>query len=129
MKKTPKLETAIWIMFITVIVLYTIGARMIFTGVQRYANEAQAIYGGDHVGALIALVEDENASFEKRNSAIWALGQIGSERALPALHKQDTDELQEPPYDSTATIIQYGVEKSIRQINRFSVTRWMYRLL
>lgn len=129
MKKKPKLETAIWIMFITVIVLYAIGARMIFTGVQRYAHEAQAIYGGDHVGALIARVEDENASFEQRNSAIWALGQIGSERALPALHKLDTDELQEPPYDSTSVIVQYGVEKSIKQINRFSVTRWMYRFL
>ncbi|QBG48047.1 HEAT repeat domain-containing protein [Verrucomicrobia bacterium S94] len=97
MKKKPKLETAIWIMFITMIILYIIGARMIFTGVQRYANEAKAEYGGDHVGALIALVEDESASFEKRNSAIWALGQIGSERALPTLRELDTDEVQLPP--------------------------------
>lgn len=129
MLKKPKLETALWIMIITVFVLYGIGARLIFTGVQRSAQEAQEIYGGDHVGALIALVEDESASFEKRNSAIWALGQIGSERALPTLRELDTNEVQQPPYDSTQYILQYSVEKSIKQINTFSITRWMYRFL
>lgn len=129
MFKKPTIETAIRIMFITVIVLYSIGARMIFTGVQRCAVDAQEIYGGDAVGALIALVEDEQAPFEKRNSAVWALGQLGSKRALPALQKLDTNEIQKPPYDSTASIVQYGVEKAIRQINGFSTTRWMYRFL
>lgn len=129
MIKKPKLETALWIVFITVIILYGAGARLIFGGVQRYAHDARETYGGDHVGALIALVEDESASFEKRNSAIWALGQIGSDRALPTLRKLDTDEVQHPPYDSTAGIIQYGVEKAIKQINGFSTTRWMYRFL
>lgn len=129
MKRKPRIETALWIMFITMLVLYGLGAKLVFSGVQRYADEAQETYGGDHVGALIALVEDEDASFEKRNGAIWALGQIGSERALPTLQKLDTDEVQEPPYDSTKYILQYSVEKSIKQINSLSITRWMYRFL
>lgn len=129
MIKKPKLEVAIIITCITVFVLYGAGARLIFNGVQQYANDAQANYGGDSVGALIALVEDESASFEKRNSAIWALGQLGSDRALPTLRKLDTDEVQKTPYDSTAYIVQYSVEKAIKQINGFSMVRWMYRFL
>jgi hypothetical protein len=129
MIKKPTLEIAIIITCITVVVLYGIGARLIFNGVQQYATEAQAVYGGDAAGALIALVEDENTPFEKRNSAIWALGQLGNERALPVLTKLDTDEVQNPPYDSTSYIVQYSVEKSIKQINGFSMVRWMYRFL
>ncbi|MDF7824926.1 HEAT repeat domain-containing protein [Pontiellaceae bacterium B12227] len=125
----PKLEIAIVITCITVLVLYGFGARLIFKGVQQYATEAQATYGGDAVGALVALVEDENASFESRNSAIWALGQLGSDRALPILTKLDTNEQQEAPYDSTSYIVQYSVEKAIKQINGFSTVRWMYRWL
>ncbi|MDF7807541.1 HEAT repeat domain-containing protein [Pontiellaceae bacterium B12219] len=129
MIKKPKLELAIIITIITVFVLYGIGTRLIFKGVQQYATEAQSMYGGDAVGALIALVEDESASFESRNSAIWALGQLGSDRALPALGNLNYPTHQEPPYDATAYIVEYGVKKSIRQINGFSTTRWMYRFL
>jgi len=127
MIKKPTLEIAIIITIITVFVLYGAGARLIYNGVKQYTTEALASYGGDAAGALIALVEDESASFEKRNGAIWALGQLGSDRALPVLTRLDTDEIQEPPYDSTSYIIQYSVEKAIKQINRFSLTRWMYR--
>lgn len=129
MKRKIKLETALWITITTVLVLYGAGAWLVFSGVQRYAYEAKETYGGDHVGALIAMVEDEDASFEKRNSAIWALGQIGSDRALPTLHELDTDEVQKPPYDSTQYILQYSVEKSIKQINGFSANRWIFRFL
>jgi hypothetical protein len=129
MIKKPKLEVAIIIMIITVFVLYGIGTRLIFKGVQQYSTAAQSTYGGDAVGALIALVEDENASFESRNSAIWALGQLGSERALPILGSLNYPTNQEPPYDSTAYIVEYGVKKSIRQIHGFSTTRWIYRFL
>lgn len=127
MIKKPTLEIAIIITIITVAVLYGAGARLIYNGVKSAATEAQSNYGGDAVGALVALVGDQDAPFEKRNSAIWALGQLGSDRALPILTQLDTNEEQEPPYDSTSYIIQYSVEKAIRQINRISLTRWMYR--
>ncbi len=47
-------------------------------------------YGGDCVAALINYLDDENNSFESRNSAIWALGQLGDKRALPVLKKYYT---------------------------------------
>lgn len=117
------------ILAMTLVVLYGYGSHLIFSGVQKIAREAQAAYSGDPVAALIALVEDEQASFEQRNTAIWALGQIGDRRALPILKKLDSDEVQHPPYDSTAYIVQYSVEKALKQINGFTVTKWMYRWL
>lgn len=125
----PKFTTGMLIALATVLALYGIGGRLIFKGVERCAHEAQATYGGDPAQALVALVEDEGASFEARNSAIWALGQLGDERALPTLNKLDTAEVQHPPYDSTKYIVQYSVEKAIKQINGFSAVRWMYRWL
>lgn len=129
MLKQIKPATAIGIMTLTVIVLFGIGTRLIFTSVQTIATEAQSIYQGQPATALISLIKDEKALFEKRNSAIWALGQIGDQRALPALRNLDTGEIQQAPYDSTSYILQFRVEKSIKQINRFSPTRWIYRWL
>jgi HEAT repeat protein len=117
------------ILAMTLVVLYGYGCHLIFSGVQNIAREAQATYAGGPVVALIALVEDEQALFEQRNTAIWALGQIGDRRALPVLEGLHTDEVQHPPYDSTSYIVQYSVEKALKQINGFTVTKWMYRWL
>lgn len=129
MFKRPKPKTSILILILTLAVLYGYGSHLIFSGVQKIAREAQAAYSGEPVVALIARVEDDQASFEQRNSAIWALGQIGDKRALPVLEGLDTDEVQHPPYDSTSYIVQYSVEKALKQINGFTVTKWMYRWL
>ena len=125
----PKLKTSIFILMVTLLALFGYGSHLIFSGVQKITRETQANYEGEPVIALIALVEDEQATFEKRNSAIWALGQVGDKRALPVLEKLDTAEIQHPPYDSTAYIVQYSVEKALKQIHGFTVTRWMYRWL
>lgn len=125
----PKPRTAIIIMVLTVLGLYGYGSRLIFSTVRTVALEAQATYSGDPVVALIALVEDETAPFDKRNSAIWALGQIGDKQALPVLQELDTHEVQSAPYDSTAYIVQYSLDKALKQMNGISLTRWMYRWL
>jgi hypothetical protein len=126
--KTRVLGTVLLIVA-TVLILYGAGCSLILKGVQRYTQEAKAAYGGAAVPALMALAVDENAPYDKRNGAVWALGQIGDERALPVLQELRTGEVQNTPYDSSAYIVQYSVEKAIRQINGFSVTRWMYRRL
>jgi hypothetical protein len=109
---------------------FAFSLRQIFVGVRGICEIATTLYGGDRVEALIALIESENASFKEKNRAIWALGQIGDRRALPLLHRLDTDEVQPKPYDPDRSIVQYSVEKAIRQIeNSFILTRWMYRWL
>lgn len=104
--------------------------RGIFVDVSDMCEAATSRYGGDNVEALMALIESENSSTREKNAAIWALGQIGDQRALPLLQRVDTDEIQAKPYNSDQYIVQYRVEKAIRQIqSRFSLTRWMYRWL
>ncbi|MDH3981826.1 MAG: HEAT repeat domain-containing protein, partial [Kiritimatiellaceae bacterium] len=129
MIKKPTLKTAIIVMSVTMVILYAFGCRLVFGSVRHIATDAQAIYGGEPVPALITLVQDEEAPFEKRNSAIWALGQIGDERARPALKGLYTNETQAAPYDSTSYIVQHLVEKAVKQTDRFSAMRWMYRWL
>ena len=113
----------------TILVLYGVGCGMIYRGVRHAVRSAQFTYGGDPVSALIAQLEDETASYEDRNNAIWALGQIGDKRALPVLYRLRTGEKQKITYDSTAYIVQYSVKKAIKQINGFTLTKWMYRRL
>ena len=38
-------------------------------------------YSGDRVEALIAYLQSEEHSLRNRNRAVWALGQIGDDRA------------------------------------------------
>jgi hypothetical protein len=128
-KTQKRLIGALATILLTIFLLYGIGCRLIYQGVREYSREAQESYSGAPVPALIALISDESAPYEKRNSAIWALGQIGDKRALPALQALNTSEVQTSPYDSTSYIVQYSVEKAIKQLNGISGTRWMYRWL
>jgi hypothetical protein len=120
---------------VTVILILALGGfgyslRQIFVGVNDMCEAATSRYGGDNVEALMALIESKNASLREKNRAIWALGQIGDKRALPLLRRLDTDEIQAKPYNPDHYIVQYRVEKAIRQIqSRFTLTRWMYRWL
>ena len=113
----------------TMVVLYSAGLGIIFKAVDSIAEEAKAAYGGDHVEALIELVSDETAPFDKRNTAIWALGQIGDRRALPAIRALDTPEYQERPYETSSYIVQEYVDTSIEGIEEPSAKRWIYRFL
>jgi hypothetical protein len=109
---------------------FAYSVREIFSSVQDISKAAKQRYDGDTVEALMALIESRDASFREKNGAIWALGQIGDKRALPLLERLDTDDLQPRPYDPDQYIVQYSVEKAIRQIqSRASLTRWMYSWL
>jgi len=107
--------------------VFVTSLRQIRKEVGRICRLARQDFPGDDVEALIALMESNETSFRDKNRAIWALGQLGDKRALPVLNKLDTDEIQEPPYDANSYIVQYTVEKAIKQINsEFILTRWMY---
>jgi len=64
---------------------------------------------GDRVEALIQYVEDTNHGLRDRNRAIWALGQLGDRRALPALRKHHTGE----PCDHATALCQRELGKAI----------------
>jgi len=80
--------------------------------VKDCCQEAQMGYDGDCVEALIALLGDEERGFRERNSAVWALGQLGDSRALPILESYYTGDIPDrEPLDGT--ISQYELKKAI----------------
>ncbi len=66
----------------------------------------------DCVEALISVLNNENKDFRVRNSAIWALGQLGDSRALPTLQSYYTGNI--PPREPLdKSISQYELKKAI----------------
>jgi len=80
------------------------------------AKEQYLSQDGDCVTALIHLLNDEGKGFKARNSAIWALGQLGDARALPVLQSYYTGNI--PPREPLSkTISQYELKKAIQLTN------------
>lgn len=64
------------------------------------------------VTALTTQVTDEDQSFAARNDAVWALGQLGDEAALPVLQSLYTGEIPaREPWNETMS--QYELRKAI----------------
>ena len=80
--------------------------------VKSQCQEAKGEYSKDCVESLIELLEDKDKSYQSRNSAIWALGQLGDSRALPTLKSFYTGNIpsREP---LNKTISQYELKKAI----------------
>lgn len=83
--------------------------------VKTQCRDAQRQYEGDCVTALSALLLDERQTFRVRNSAIWALGQLGDVRALPVLEQYSTGII--PPKEPLdQTISQYELKKAVQLV-------------
>ncbi len=90
--------------------LYGLVCVMIGNDVKEISDEASQLYPGDKIEALIAYMNSEDQSLQKRNRAIWALGQLGDERALSVLQKFYTGE----PCDHSRYVCQHELEKAIK---------------
>ncbi len=90
---------------------------------------AQDKYQSDCVTSLSALVEDESMPFRQRNSAIWALGQLGDSKALPTLEKYYTGII--PAREALDQgISQYELQKAIKMAKgglNLSKLFWSYK--
>lgn len=105
-----------------VFLTFVVGSSWIHSSLQEKCRTTQRRYSGDCVVALLAEVQDEEATFHDRNDAIWALGQIGDERALPLLESMYTGDEQRTKYDQSLS--QYGLGKAIRLLQGgFNLTR------
>lgn len=115
------------IAFIIFAFVVLLSFNIIGYGVEERCRLAQEKYDGDCVESLVAYLDDENNSYRSRNSAVWALGQLGDERALPTL---DGFYIKVPsgrePIDEM--ISQYELQKAIRLIDGgFNVTAFFWR--
>ena len=96
----------------TLFVLFFLVCLQIGNAVKAQCESAKTQYGGDCVEALIFRLNDQEQSFRTRNSTIWALGQIGDERALPVLLTYFNGDI--PDRESLSLgISQYELKKAI----------------
>jgi hypothetical protein len=87
--------------------------------VKSHIRDAQEKYGGAPEEALLFYLDDESRSpYTRTHGAIWTLGQIKSEKALPrlkALYRNDPD--GESCYENHDSLLcQYEIHKAIVRI-------------
>jgi HEAT repeat protein len=91
---------------------------------KEISAEATQQYPGDRIEALITYVESENHSLRQRNRTVWALGQIGDQRALPIL----TESYTGGPCDHENCLCQGELQKAIKLCKgSFNATAWLPR--
>lgn len=95
-----------------IFIFFTTGAWIGYS-VKEKCQVAQEDYEGDCVEALTKMVADESRSPGMRTDAVWALGQLGDERALPVLEQY----YDGGPCDHQERICQYELRKAINLIN------------
>ena len=106
------------------IVAFALICLSISSGVKDISAEATQQYPGDRVEALIAYVKSEDQSLRKRNLAVWALGQIGDEHALPVLNQFYTG----GPCDHDHYLCQGELQKAIKLCKgSFNASAWLPR--
>lgn len=127
----PKPQTVVYLavsLFLAFVVLaFAAVSFAIGRQVRSLCLAAVTRYGGDCVAALSHTVEDESNSFRDRNSAIWALGQLGDRRALPTIGKYYTGEIPpHEPYD--AGLSQFELFKALTLIETgHNITAFLWR--
>jgi len=121
-----------WLVGISAFVLIAVstlicGAElMIGSGVRGFSRLAQERFPGDRVQALVAVVDCESCDLSDRNHAVWALGQLADQRALPVLERYYTGE----KCDHLHKICQYELKKALRLVrsgynSEAFLWRWM----
>lgn len=83
---------------------------LIGVGILRISHKATAQFRGDRIEALISLVNCETCNLPDRNSAVWALGQLRDQRALPTLYKYRTGK----PCNHRTSMCQHEIAKAVK---------------
>ncbi len=98
------------------VLFFIITCTWIGYDVKNQCLQAKKDYHSTCVESLSKLVQDQNRSFSSRNSAIWALGQLGDSSALTVLQNLYTGNIpdREPLNE---TISQYELQKAIKLLN------------
>ena len=109
------------------IFIYVASGIVIGNSVNEYCLIAKQKYQKDCVASLIMLVEDGKNSYETRNYAIWSLGQLGDEQALPFLEKYYTGIIRKKESYSK-NLSQYKLKKAIELIKSgINITAFLWR--
>jgi HEAT repeat protein len=125
-KKLLRYASLVLALMFGIILIFVIATfSIIYLEVRNVCTRAISEYSKDCIDSLVLTLESEDKSFKEKNDAIWVLGQLADERALPALVKLQTGEVPErEPLDEV--ISQYEIRKAIHWINDGNATSWMY---
>ena len=99
---------------------------MIYSGVKASCTAAVRQYQTNCVDSLIKLIQSENYSFREKNRAIWALGQLADNKALPFLYQLDKALPDQIKCNHDQYLCRYEVKKAIKWCNQGNITSWMY---
>ena len=112
------------ICFTFLFIVYIWACFDIRSSVKEISAEATQQYPGDRIEALITYVKSENHSLRQRNRAVWALDQIGDQRALPIL----TESYTGGPCDHDNLLCQGELQKAIKLCKgSLNATAWLPR--
>ena len=110
--------------FVLLVFAYGLACWDISAGVKSIYQEAQEIYPGTKVSALMEYVDSEDQNLRKRNRAVWALGQLGDPMALPVLLKYYSGS----PCDHTEFLCQHELKKAIKLCQgAVNASAWTWR--
>jgi len=105
------------VLIVSVVYSFTIIKKSVVTVTERAKFE----HTGDAVDALISYIKSDYPTVKEKNSAIWALGQISDDKALPFLEEIYTSE--DNKYQKLS---KYEMEKAIKWCKKGNLTSWMY---
>ena len=95
------------------IALFIVTSLSIGNSVEKNCQMAQDKYPDNCTQALISYLQDKDNSYRSRNSAIWALGQLGDPQATKVLQSYYTGTV--PPRESLdQDLSQLELKKAIK---------------
>lgn len=115
------------IVFSLGLLFFVIAAVWISYEVRHNCQESQKIYPGSCVDSLVSLINDPSQTFDRRNSAVWSLGQLGDSTALPHLQKLYTGQIPaREPWNEVLS--QYELKKAINLTQGgFNLSAFLWR--
>lgn len=100
--------------FLYLLPMFSRGVGSIDAAVRNTCLEAGAADRESCIDTLCRVAVSSEQPFERRNQAVWALGQLGDPRALPVLEQLRTGVPCPQPCRKDRQICQLEVEKAIR---------------
>ncbi len=106
------------------LILFVMVSWSIRSSVKSISAKATQEHAGDRIEALMTYVNSENHSLRERNRAVWALGQIDDERALPVLERFNTGQ----PCNHDTSLCQRELGKATKLCKGgLNLTAWLPR--
>ena len=133
MKSIKNLKSLIIFLIVGGLVLFALIYMLIATiigySMSGRCTMAQAKYEGNCTEALEQYLDDDKNTYETRNQAIWALGQIGDERSREVLKKYYTDYDEGKKYDIKSELSQYEIYKALGYLDgKWNITSFFWKI-